>query len=216
MKTEHTTGRCSRRRASLNLTNSELNPMNQNKAEELDYHIDASTFQKPLIELAEVLAQKLRREAPKLLSAPNYVAVDLHVLMRQAMNTYDLLFYLNADERRQTDCYWRIAYSVVTFPLIRNMIDCLYNITAILENPAVNGPWFRKSGFRKMLAALDDDESKYGGQPKWDSWIKKNRDGFQFQMRVNGLTIRLGRSRSDLAPVRCHHQERMFANGRFP
>jgi hypothetical protein len=95
--------------------------------------IDASTFQKPLKQIAEVLAQKLKREAPKLLAAPGFVAVDLHVLMRQAMYTYDLLFYLNADERRETDPYWRNVYTIVALPLVRNMIDCLYNVTAILR-----------------------------------------------------------------------------------
>src|SRR5438876_10805918 len=60
--------------------------------------INASTFQKPLKQLAEVLAQKVKREAPGRLPAPGFVCVDLHVLIRQAMYTYDLLFYLNADE----------------------------------------------------------------------------------------------------------------------
>ncbi len=105
------------------------------------------------------------------------------------MNTYNLLFYLNADVRRETDCYWRNTYTIVTLPLIRNMIDDLYNITAILQNPSVNGPWFRKSGFKKALAALDEDEVRYGGQPKWDRWIQKNRDGYDFLIRECGLSM---------------------------
>jgi len=72
---------------------------------ETELHLDASTFQRPLEQLAEVLAQKVKREAPRLIPAPAYVTVDLHVLIRQAMYTYNLLFYLNADERRETDCY---------------------------------------------------------------------------------------------------------------
>ena len=103
---------------------------------EKEVHLDASTFQRPLEQLAEVLAQKVKREAPQLLSAPSFVAADLHVLIRQAKYTCNLLFYLNADERRETDCYWRNAYTIIALPLIRNMIDCLYNITAILQNPA--------------------------------------------------------------------------------
>jgi hypothetical protein len=74
-------------------------------------NVDAATFQKPLQELAEVLSQKVKREAPKRLAAA-FVAFDLHVLIRQAQRTYDLMFYLNADERREKDCYWRPAYSV--------------------------------------------------------------------------------------------------------
>jgi hypothetical protein len=90
--------------------------MSQSDPEITEYNIDASTFQRPLALLAEVLAQKVKREAPKLLSAPSYVATDLHVLVRKAMYTYDLLFYLNADERRQTDCYWKNAYTIIALP----------------------------------------------------------------------------------------------------
>ena len=154
---------------------------------ENEVHLDASTFQRPLEQLAEVLAQKVKREAPKLLSAPPFVAVDLHVLVRQAIYTYNLLFYLNADERRETDCYWRNAYTIVALPLIRNMIDCLYNITAILQDPSANGPWFRKSGYKKLFSLLDEEEQRYGGQPKWDSWIKNSRDGLDFGMQADGL-----------------------------
>jgi len=157
--------------------------------QDTDVHADASTFQKPLIQLAEVLAQKVKREAPAFLRAPAFVAVDLHVLMRQAMYTYDLLFYLNADERRENDCYWKNAYGVAVLPLIRNMIDALYNITVILQNPSVNGPWFRLSGFKKTLKAFEEDEARYGGRQDWDAWIAKSRDGLNDQLRANGLKM---------------------------
>lgn len=151
--------------------------------------IDASTFQKPLKQLAEVLAQKVKREAPKLLSAPGFVSVDLHVLIRQTMYTYDLLFYLNADERRKTDPYWRNAYTIVALPLVRNMIDCLYNVTAILRDPAGKGSLWRESGYRKAFAAIDDTEKRYGGQPEWDEWIRKNREALDLGIRACGLTV---------------------------
>jgi hypothetical protein len=153
------------------------------------YNLDASTFQEPLVKLAEVLAQKVKREAPRLLAAPSFVSVDLHVLIRQAMYTYNALFYLNADERRKTDTFWRTAYSVVTLPLIRNMIDCLYNITAILQDPGANGPWFRRSGYKKALAAFDEEEARYSGRPEWDEWIRNGRDGLDFQIRAVGLAM---------------------------
>jgi hypothetical protein len=152
--------------------------------------VDASTFQKPLQKLAEVLSQKVKREAPKLLSAPNFVAFDLHVLIRQAQHTYDLMFYLNTDERREKDSYWRPAYSVVALPLVRNMIDCLYNITnitAILQNPGLHGPRFRKYGYKKLLAGLDEDQTNYGGKPEWDEWIAKGRTEIDFEIRRQGF-----------------------------
>ena len=128
--------------------------------------LDATAFQRQLETLAEVLAQKLRREAPKLLGAtPEYVSVDLHVMLRQMIYTYNLFFYLNADERVESDRHYRKQYSIVIIPLIRNMIDGFYNITAILQNPAVKGAEFRKSGYKAKLAALDEDAVKYGGDP---------------------------------------------------
>jgi hypothetical protein len=36
---------------------------------------------------------------------------------------------------------------------------------------------------------LDEHEVKYGGSPKWDAWIKKNRDGYDFLIRECGLTM---------------------------
>jgi len=152
-----------------------------------DVHVDAATFQKPLRQLAEVLAQKIKREAPSIMRAPSFVAVDLHVMIRQTMYTYDLLFYLNADERRESDCYWKNEYGVVVLPLVRNMIDSLYNITTILQDPPVNGVWFRLSGFKKTLQAFDEDEVRYGGQSEWDDWIAKGRDGLDLQIRANGI-----------------------------
>lgn len=158
--------------------------------EEFEYHIDASTFQKPLLDLAEVLAQKVNREGKNLLpSRPIFVATDIFVLVRLAMRTYDLLFYINADERRQNDCFWRPVYTMVSLPLVRNMIDCLFNVTLILQDPAHNGALFRKSGFKRALNALDGDEKRYGGEPKWDEWIRRNRDGFDVGIRVSGLTM---------------------------
>jgi hypothetical protein len=150
--------------------------------------LDASTFQRQLETLAEVLAQKLRREAPKLLgAAPSYVSIDLHVILRQMIYTYNLFFYLNADERVENDPYYRKQYSFVMLPLLRNMIDSLYNITAILQNPAVKGAEFRASGYKAKLIALNEDEARYGGRPEWDQWISNARTVLMEDMRHNGF-----------------------------
>ena len=75
--------------------------------------LDASTFQRKLETLAEVLAQKLRREAPKLLGAtPGYVSVDLHVMLRQMIYTYNLFFFFYFYECVKKDSYYRKQYSM--------------------------------------------------------------------------------------------------------
>jgi len=151
--------------------------------------IDAATFQKPLLDLAETVALKVDREGTRFLSAPGYVSLDLFVLMRQAAITVNLLFYINADERRESDPFWTPAYTFVTAPLVRSIIDCLYNITFILQNPRVNGAAFRKSGYKKALFNLNEDEKRYGGRPEWDAYIKEKGASIDMAMRVDGLTM---------------------------
>lgn len=147
--------------------------------------MDASLFQEKLVKLAEVIAQKVRREAPNMIAGPAYITEDMHVMLRQAMYTYQLMFFLNADDNP----YRKNQYSVVAFPLTRGMIDCLYNITAILENPAENGPRFRRSGLKNAFEALNEDEKKYGGKAEWDNWIQGRRQELLSQMKTENIKM---------------------------
>ena len=67
--------------------------------------------------------------------------------LRRQMCIRDSFYYINSDDHRQNDCDWKQAYTVTCLPLVRTMIDCLFNITLILESPRINGILFRASGF---------------------------------------------------------------------
>jgi len=95
--------------------------------------LDAGTFQRQLGDLATTLAFKVQREGIKVLGRSTGIA-DIYVLVRQAQRTYDLFFYLNADEHR-TSPDWRPLYTIVALPSVRSMIDCPYNITVMLDDP---------------------------------------------------------------------------------
>jgi hypothetical protein len=151
-------------------------------------HLDAKTFQRPLGELAETIALKVQREGHKHSIKPVFVTPDIYFLLRQAQQTFNLLFFINADETREANVGYRIGYSAAILPLVRTMIDCLYNITAILNNPGPKGYQFRESGLRRILQALDADERRYGGDPKWDAWIAGQRKMVAFLMETSGLT----------------------------
>lgn len=155
--------------------------------EALNYGIDARTFQKQLAELTETIAYKVQREGIKLIN-PSFVAVDIYVMLRLDLKIYELFFYLNADVRKQ-DPAWHIGYNAGVLPLVRCMIDCLYNITALLENPKENGRHFRASGYRQMLEAVAEDEKRYGGDPQWDGHNLERRANLDLDMRANGFTV---------------------------
>lgn len=149
--------------------------------------LDARTFQRKLDELANTIAFKVQREGIYRGLSPVFVIPDIYFLLRQAQQTYNLFCFMNADERRQKDVDWRPAYSAVMLPLIRTMIDCLYNISAILQNPGVTGHRFRSSGYKFALEALDADEGRYGGDPLWDTYIADRRNTMSDGMRADGF-----------------------------
>jgi hypothetical protein len=147
-------------------------------------YIDARTFQRPLAELAETIGYKLEREAVKT-AKPQFLAIDLYVMVRHMLKTYELLFYLNADERRSNDSAWHVGFSAAALPLIRCMIDSFYNITTLLDSP-VKAYTFRASGYRRSLEAIQADEDRYGGDPLWDDYIKGRRNFIDRSMQDDG------------------------------
>jgi hypothetical protein len=149
--------------------------------------LDARTFQQKLDELTTTLAFKVQREGHQHGLQPMFVIPDIYFLLRQAQQTYNLFFFLNADERREKDVDWRVAYSAVILPLVRTMIDCLYNVTAILQNPGVKAYEFRASGYKLTLHALDADERRYGGDPQWNHYISSQRRLLTSDMTANGF-----------------------------
>ena len=74
--------------------------------------VNAKEFQEPLEKLANTLVQTLMREGHKYIAAPPTVPDDIAFMVRHSVSIYRLLFYLNADVRRQTDTDWNERYGV--------------------------------------------------------------------------------------------------------
>ncbi len=73
--------------------------------------------------------------------------------------------------------------------LVRALIDCLYNITSILQNPKEKGPAYRKSGLKRILDDLEEDHQTYLGQANWEAWYKERREVVERQIRASGYTL---------------------------
>ena len=153
-----------------------------------EWRIDATKFQDQLGGLATTIAYKVQREGVPTISP--MAAADIYVLIRQAQRSYDL-FYLNAEEHR-AESGWRAYYTTAALPAIRSMIDCLYNITVMLEDPQTTPLEFRRSGYKSALEALAEDELKYGNDPDpaWAEWLGNYRESLQSGMRRDGLSLK--------------------------
>jgi hypothetical protein len=147
--------------------------------------IDVSLFQKLLADLAITMALKVEREGTASLGAPRYVAIDIGALLRMSNETLNLLWFINADETQKSGA--RPTYSIAALPLVRTLIDNLYNVSYILLDPASHGRAYRLSGIKKEQHDLDEDERRYSGKPEWDEWIKNSRATIDLNMR--GLNV---------------------------
>lgn len=151
--------------------------------------VDARTFQEPLGRLAATMVEMVFREGYKHIAGPPYAGEDIAAMLRYAASIYNLLNYLNAEVRRKEDCDWYPRYGVTGMSLVRSLIDCLYNITAILNDPAVKAPSYRKSGIKQILNELDQEAAEHTGQPEWETYIEQRRNGLALYMRMSGFTL---------------------------
>jgi hypothetical protein len=153
--------------------------------------IDVGTFQDQLFLLAENIAQKLFREAPQRIPNPAYVAEDLFAMLRQAIATLKLIWYLHTDERREGDVYWRNQHTFALTPVVRTMIDDLYNVTRILENPREQGVIYRRYGFQQADKALKRDEQRYADREEWKKPLAEKRGKLDALAKKCGIDITL-------------------------
>jgi hypothetical protein len=159
------------------------------QATETPIRINARTFQEPLARLADTMVEKVFREGFAFGGWPAHVSEDIAMMLRYSRSIYNLLFYLNADERRSDDYNWTVHYCVSAMSLVRSLIDCLYNVTAILQNPAVKGPEYRKSGLKKVLSDLEAEHQAHLGDPSWDAWYEERRGAVELLIRASGFVV---------------------------
>lgn len=148
--------------------------------------IDASTYQHLIARLSETLAQKVMREGNKQIAAPATFHPDIFISIRQAQNTYNFLHWVHSDDLRASGG-WKDTYTVACEPLIRNLMDNLYNITLLLQDPYTRGRQFRASGLRKALLYVAAEEARYKGKAEWDKWIAESRAKLDVLLRGAGF-----------------------------
>jgi hypothetical protein len=159
-----------------------------------DFSIDASTFQQPALDLSETIAQKVKREGPKfplVPRPPGYFFDDILVTLRQSKDLAGLLCWINADNGFDNGFDRTKGYALQTLQLIRALIDRLYNICALLEEPATQAPVFRKDGYRQALATLKEDRDQYGHltDSEWPAYLQQIDKMLDESMRRDGINL---------------------------
>lgn len=147
--------------------------------------IDAGKFSEPISALATTLILKLEREAAKNMNSA--IPVDAAVILRQLTHTYNLLRFINSDQTKFDNVFYRQSYSFAALPLVRTMIDGLYNCTAMLDEPS-RSRTFRISGYFRLREALRADEAKPSPDPRIREWVQERTRALEHGMKTEGFS----------------------------
>ncbi len=148
--------------------------------------IDASEFPIAINALARTLINKLEREGHTIASLPDN-GLEICTILRQVAHTYNLIQFINADDTRFENYGYRSAFSFVSLPLVRTMIDGLYNCTAMLNDPP-SARRYKISGFFRMRETLQANEAAYAGKPEWVEALRFQRSSYESGLRINGIS----------------------------
>lgn len=58
----------------------------------------------------------------------------------------------------------------------------------ILDDPAENGPLYRRFGLKKRLLDIEEDQATYAGKPEWDSYNSEQKRALDWLIRASGFT----------------------------
>jgi len=148
--------------------------------------IDASKFPVAINDLTRTLIYKLEREGHRIAGLPDK-GLEICNVLRQVGHTYNLICFINAEETRFEGHGYRSAYSFVSLPLVRTMIDGLYNCTAMLNDPA-RARQYVISGFFRLRETLEANEATYGARPDWVDALMFQRRSYEAGLRITGVT----------------------------
>jgi hypothetical protein len=66
----------------------------------------------------------------------------------------------------------KLEYAVSCPPIVRTLVDSLFNVIFALEDLENRVTWYYKSGWREDYEKLERYMSEYGSVPEWKSWLE--------------------------------------------
>lgn len=131
--------------------------------------LDYAVIAEPLTSLAEAVALRLERDAPR-----EVVAIDggqpLFVLLaRLAQITFHSVAYLCAE--KPVDAARPIEFASSAPPLLRALLDELFTVVFLAEDLPARIAWYYRAGWREALENYERYRIEYAAEPNWDQWL---------------------------------------------
>jgi hypothetical protein len=145
-----------------------ISPQSSKKPAALDY-----AFWKKINNLTVAIKNLVERNAPdNILKIPGWHPFLL-VATRTTQFIYESISYLSADS--PPDPLRKLEFGICTSPLIRSLVDLLFTIIFISEQPQSRIKRYHQAGWRETKKILEILENRYEGNPIWkEKFIVRN------------------------------------------
>lgn len=128
---------------------------------------DFRLINQPLEQSYNNIEAKLKNENRK----PDNFYFLLRSLLITSFQTYKAIRKLIAKFEKDTSQYPTQAHM-----LGRSLIDTLFTIVALVEDPTENSKKYEKAGYRNEWEAYIREYERYKNDPKWVDWLKTKKE----------------------------------------
>jgi hypothetical protein len=97
---------------------------------------------------------------------------------------YGTITYLSRDKGGKDDLMPKLEYGVATSPLARSLLELLFTVIFIREQPRTRVKWFHHSGWRELREMVDSLRERYGSKRKWKTKLVQLENSVE-QLRVS-------------------------------
>ena len=117
-------------------------------------------------DLLVAMANLIDREWPAKYAETTSLKIILLSMVKITENTYRSIRYLCAD--RPADVNRRMEFAVSVPPLARSILDSIFTIVFIMDDPSNRLEWYYKSGWREAKEEYERHQQAYGSDPDWE------------------------------------------------
>jgi len=120
--------------------------------------------------LYQAVLNKIEREWPSSLEGTGALPVLLRAFVLTSANVYHSVRYLCADQ--PPDSSRKPEYAMSVPPLARTLLDTLFNVVFLFQDPKEHIRWYWRSAWREYREDVERWKSSYGADPMWADWVK--------------------------------------------
>lgn len=152
------------------------------KQESLDFEVLVT----PLDSFLSALEHKVEREWPERFVKEAGARELILLTLRAAIATYRSVRWLCAD--KPPDPHRRLEYAISVPPLNRTILDNLFTVLFVMEDPSTRCKWYFRADWRETRLELNRYKNEYGHLPEWRDWLKRLEEYSDVGIAIVGLT----------------------------